>query len=199
MYIILVPCPGQRFGGRPPENRRVLPGLRNRQRYEASWVSRRRPSYRSQRAGMLCRCQPLRGGTGFVHHIRPRPAERWGSGGSSKRASCPALSYSVISLEGAVRYGGSNLQDHMRSPRRPALLLIRAHPAMKQPLHGAFGRRRRYWLRVVTRRRVVDDQFRLPGHLRLKTTQVFNHLARGRTRRRRHGGDGDDRFRCISD
>jgi hypothetical protein len=72
---------------------------------------------------------------------------------------------------------------------------------MKQPLHGAFGRRRRYWLSVVTRRRVVDDQFRLPGHVRLKTTQEFNHLAHGRTRRRRHGGDGDgsERFRCISD
>jgi hypothetical protein len=123
-----------------------------------------------------------------------------GSGGSSKRASCPALSYSVVSLEGAVRYGGSNLQHNMRSPRRPAHLLIRAHPAMKQPLHGAFGRRRRYWLRVVTRRRIVDDQFRLPGHVRLKTTQEFSHLARGRTRRRRHGGrvDGVERFRCIS-
>jgi hypothetical protein len=119
-----------------------------------------------------------------------------GSGGSSKRASCLALSYSVVSLEGAVRYGGSNLQHHMRSPRRPAHLLIRAHPAMKQLLHGAFGRRRRYWLCVVTRRRVVDDQFRLPGHVRLKTTQEFNHLARGRTRRRR---DGVERFRCISD
>ena len=53
-----------------------------------------------------------------------------GSGGSSKRASCPALSHSVVSLEGAVRYGGSNLQHHMRSPRRPAHLLLRAHPAM---------------------------------------------------------------------
>jgi hypothetical protein len=78
---------------------------------------------------------------------------------------------------------------------------------MKQPLHGAFGRRCRYWLRVVTRRRVVDDQFRLPGHVRLKTTQELNHLARGRTRRRRHDGDGDgdgvgvgvEHFRCISD
>jgi hypothetical protein len=104
-----------------------------------------------------------------------RRSERWGSGGSSKRASCPALSYSVVSLEGAVRYGGSNLQHHMRSPRRPAHLLIRAHPAMKQPLHGAFRRRRRYWLDVVTRRRVVDDQFRLPGHVRLKTTQEIKN------------------------
>ena len=109
------------------------------------------------------------------------------------------LSYSVVSLEGAVRYGGSNLQHHMCSPRRPAHPLIRAHPAIKQPLHGAFGRRRRYWLRVVTRRRVVDDQFRLPGHIRLKTTQEFNHLARGRKHRRRQGGDGVERFRCISD
>ena len=67
---------------------------------------------------------------------------------------------------------------------------------MKQPLHGAIGRRRRYCLRVVTSRRVVDDQFRLPGHVRLKTTQEFNHLARGRTRRRRHGVE---RFRCISE
>jgi hypothetical protein len=110
-----------------------------------------------------------------------RPSERWGSGGSSKRASCPAFSDSVVSLEGAVRYGGSNLQHHMRSPRRPAHLLIHAHPAMKHPLQGAFGRRRRYWLRVVTRRRVVDDQFRLPGHVRLKTAQEFRD-------RRKFGG-----------
>ena len=109
-----------------------------------------------------------------AHFCSMRPSERWGSNGSSKRASCPVLSYSVVSLEGAVRYGGPNLQHHMRSPRRPAHLPIRGHPAMKQPLHGAFGRRRRYWLRVVTRRRVVDDQFRLPGHVRLETTQEFN-------------------------
>ena len=70
--------------------------------------------------------------------LHRKPSERWGSGGSSKRASCPALSYSVVSLEGAVRYGGSNVQHHMRSSRRPAHLQIRGHPAMKEPLHGAF-------------------------------------------------------------
>jgi hypothetical protein len=70
--------------------------------------------------------------------LHRKPPERRGSCGSSKRASCPALSYSVASLEGAVRYGCSNLQHHMCSPRRPAHLLIRGHPAMKEPLHGAF-------------------------------------------------------------
>jgi hypothetical protein len=94
-----------------------------------------------------------------------------------KRASCPVLSYSVVSLEDAVGYSGSNLQHHMRSPRRPAHLLIRTHPAMKQPLHGAFARRCRNWLRSVTCRRIVDDQFRLPIQLRLKPAQKFDHLA----------------------
>ena len=64
-------------------------------------------------------------------------------------------------------------------PGRPAHLLVRAHPAMQQPLHGAFGRRCRYWLRIETRPRVVDDQFRRPSHVRRKTAQEFNHLARG--------------------
>jgi len=70
------------------------------------------------------------------------------------------LSDSIAPLEGAVRYSGSNLQHHMCSARRPAHLLIRAHPAMNQPLHGAFCRRRRYWLGVVARCRIVDDQCR---------------------------------------
>jgi hypothetical protein len=55
---------------------------------------------------------------------------RWGSGSSSKRPPCPALSCHEILLEGAVRYRGSNLQHHNCSPRRPAHLLIPAHPAM---------------------------------------------------------------------
>ena len=131
--------------------------------------------------------------------LRRKPSERWGSGGSSSRASCPALSYSVVSLEGAVRYGGSNLQHHMRSPRRPAHLLIRGHPAMKQPLHGAFRRRRRYWLRVVTRRRVVDDHCRLPGHVRLQATQECTHLGHRRACSRPHRGDGIERRHGIAD
>ena len=96
-----------------------------------------------------------------------RPSERWGSGGSSKRASCPALSYSVVSLEGAVRYGGSNLQHHMRSPRRPAHLLIRGHPAMKQPLHGAFGHRgtfhRHSCINAAQRRHAREFDTRMPA------------------------------------
>jgi hypothetical protein len=50
---------------------------------------------------------------------------------------------------------------------------------MKQPLHDAFRRRRRYLLRVVTRRRLVDDHCRLPGHVRLQATQECSHLACG--------------------
>src|SRR5580693_201048 len=96
------------------------------------------------------------------HRDRPKGGV---AGGSAERASCPALSDCIVSFEGAVRDSGSNPQHHVRSLWRPAHLLTRARPAMKQPLHGAFGRRRRYWLRVVTRSRVVEDHYRLPGHV----------------------------------
>jgi hypothetical protein len=61
---------------------------------------------------------------------------------------------------------------------------------MKQPLHGTFCWRRRYWLRVVTRPRIVNDQSRLPGHIRLQTTQECTHLVRSRTGGRRYGVEG---------
>jgi hypothetical protein len=70
---------------------------------------------------------------------------------------------------------------------------------MKPPLHGAFRRRCRYWLRVVTRRRVVDDHCRLPGHVRLQATQECTHLARRRACSRPHGGDGIERRHGIAD
>ena len=98
----------------------------------------------------------------FQAEGRDRP-KSGGSGGSAERASCPALSDCIVSFEGAVRDRGSNPQHHVRSPWRPAHLLARAHPTMNQPLHGAFRRRRRYWLRVVTRRRVATNR---AGHLR---------------------------------
>jgi hypothetical protein len=129
---------------------------------------------------------------------RDRP-KGGGSGGSAEWASRPALSDCAVSFECAVRDSGSNPQHHVRSPWRPAHLLTRAHPAMKQPLRGAFCRRRRYWLRVVTRCRVVDDHCRLPGHVRLQATQECTHLARRRACSRPHGGDGVERRHGIAD
>jgi Transposase len=64
-----------------------------------------------------------------------------GSGGWSKRASCAALSESTVSLEGAVRCGGSNFQHHMRSPRRPPHLLPRGPAEISSPIDLATLRR----------------------------------------------------------
>jgi hypothetical protein len=48
-----------------------------------------------------------------------RPSERWGSGGSSKRASCPALSCSVVSLEGDVPAPPLALGADFNQPQNP--------------------------------------------------------------------------------
>ena len=121
-----------------------------------------------------------------------------GSGGSAERASCPTLSDCIVSFEGAVRDSGSNPQHHVRSAWRPAHLLTRAHPAMKQPLHRAFRRRRGCWLRVVTRR-VVDDHCPLPGHVQSprprKSAPTLPAVARAADPT---GGDGIERRQRLS-
>ena len=154
-----------------------------------------RPRFRCpppRRAGL----RPPGFGRSLVACDRPKGG---GSGGSAERAWCPAFSDCIVSFEGAVRDSSSNPQHHVRSPWRPAHLLTRAHPAMKQPVHGAFRRLRRYWLRVVTRRRVVDDHCRLPGHVRLQATHECTHLARHRACSRPHRGDGIERRHGIAD
>src|SRR5260370_12033581 len=77
----------------------------------------------------------------------------------------------------------------MGSARRPAHLLIGAHSAMEQPLQRALRGRRRYRFLAVPRRRIIDDQCGLPGHVCLQTMKHSSHLARsGGCLRRRCGG-----------
>ena len=73
----------------------------------------------------------------------------------------------------------------MRSPRRPAHLLLRAHPTVQEPLHRTLCGRRRYWFVASPGRRIVDDQLGLAGHVCLEVTKYPRHLACGRSNRRR--------------
>ena len=48
----------------------------------------------------------------------------------------------VIVVEGAVDDCGADLKHQKSATGRPPHLLLRPHPAVQQPLHGALRRRR---------------------------------------------------------
>ena len=113
-----------------------------------------------------------------------RPSRTWGWLRSSpKRTTGPPLCPGMIVVEGLVHHRSADLEHQMRASWRPAHLLIGAHPAVQQPLHGTLRRRRRDWLIAVPCLRVVDDQVGLPGNVGLKITQHTGQLGR-----RRRGG-----------
>ena len=68
----------------------------------------------------------------------------------------------VILVKCAVDDGGADLKHQMSATGRPPHLLLRPHPAVQQPLHGALRRRREERLVVQLRRRVIDDQIGEP-------------------------------------
>ncbi len=117
----------------------------------------------------------------FRDRDRPKPG---GSCSATERPPRPALGGAVVPIQGAICHRGSDLQHQMGPSRRPTHLLVRAHPAMQQPLHRALSGRRRDRLVAVPRRRIVDDQGGLSGHVCLKATQQSSHLARRLARRR---------------
>ena len=85
----------------------------------------------------------------------------------------------------------------MRPSRRPTHLLVGAHPAVQQPLHRALRCRRRYRLLAAPRCRVINDQLRLSGYIRLEASQHGGHLARRRglwRRCRRRSFEDHQRF-----
>ena len=90
---------------------------------------------------------------------------------STKRTPGPALRGGMVLIERAVHHRGSDLEHQMRSPRRPAHLLLRAHPTVQQPLHRTLCGRCRYWFVASPGRRIVDDQLGLPGHVCLEVTR----------------------------
>jgi hypothetical protein len=69
-----------------------------------------------------------------------RPSQTWEVlHRRTKRTIGPALGGGVIALEGPVHYRGSYLEHALVASRRPAHLLLLAHPLMQQPLHRALG------------------------------------------------------------
>jgi hypothetical protein len=60
-----------------------------------------------------------------------RPSETWGSCGATEGTPRPALGGAVVPIQGAICHSGSDLQHQMGSSRRPAHLLVCAHPAMQ--------------------------------------------------------------------
>ena len=71
----------------------------------------------------------------------------------------------------------------MSTTWRPPHLLLRAHPAMQQPLHGALRWRRGERLVVQPRRRVIDDQIGEAGYVGLQCDQCLHQLRRRSGRR----------------
>src|SRR5471030_202560 len=112
--------------------------------------------------------------------ISTRPSKTWGwSGRSPKRAACPTLCDGIIPAERAVHDGAPDFQHQMSAPRRPAHLLLGIHSPMQEPLHRAFGDRRRNRFFASAGCRVIDDDVGLSGHISLEIAQEARHLARG--------------------
>jgi hypothetical protein len=123
-----------------------------------------------------------------------QPRDRLKPGGSCRAAIRTAgapFCDGVIALEGTVHRRASNLKHQMRATWRPTHLLLGVHPAVQQPLHRAFGDRRRDWLLAPPGRRVIDDDIGMPVYLCFEFTQKTRHSQRrrrfGRGFKRRHG------------
>ena len=97
----------------------------------------------------------------------------------------PTLRDGIIPVERTVHNRGPNFQHQMSAPRRPPHLLLGVHSPMQQPLHRAFGDRRRNWFFASAGCRVVDDNIGLSRHVLLEIAQQARHLAHGSSHRRR--------------
>jgi len=84
----------------------------------------------------------------------------------------------VIRVERAVDDGCPDPEHQMSTTRRPARLLARSHPAMRQPLHRTLGRRGRQWLVIQPRRRIIDDQISETGYIGFQCNQRLRQLRR---------------------
>src|SRR5690242_19646300 len=99
-----------------------------------------------------------------------RPSRMWGSSSLTPVwAFGTPLGSGMVLLECAVHHRGSNLQHQVGPTGRPPHLLAGAHSAMQQPLHRAFGGRRRDRLATAAGCRIVDDDLGLSGHIGLET------------------------------
>src|SRR5208283_3360742 len=119
--------------------------------------------------------------------------------GMAKRATGPSFSGRVIRVEGPVDDRGTDLEHQMRPSRRPAHLLVGAHPPVQQPLHRALGGRRRYRLTASPGGGIIDDQTGLPGYVSLEATKHACHLTRRRSVRRCRFGCGIEYHQGVSD
>ncbi len=72
----------------------------------------------------------------------------------------------------------SGLEHQVRAPRRPAHLLVGAHPAVQLPLHRALRGRRRDRLVAPSSSRIADDQAGVPQHVRPKAAKQRRQPAR---------------------
>src|SRR3954453_15661340 len=98
-----------------------------------------------------------------------RPSRTWGAlCCRAEWSTGPPLGGGMVLGKGIVRNSGADLQDAMGAPWGPPLLLVGAHPRVQQPLHRAHRGRRRDRLVAALRRRIIDDQVRLPGDVGLQ-------------------------------
>ena len=100
-----------------------------------------------------------------------RPSQTWGLCRAPVGTTGPCFGNGAIVFEGSVHHRAPNLEHQVRTTRRPTHLLLGIHPAMEQPLHGAFGNRSRDWLLTPSGCCIIDDDIGLTADIGFEVAQ----------------------------